>query len=223
MTRVQEISFIPTASIAKKAVMAITALLVIGFLLVHFAGNMLLFVGPQAYNAYAHKLTSSPLIYPAEAFLLLIFGYHIITGIQVWHDNRRAKKQKYAMQKRLGKGTFMSKTMIISGIIILAFLIFHLATFKYGQYIPSAENPEIRDIYSLVVQKFTIWWYVLFYVTAVCCMGMHLAHGFQSAFRTLGLSNQGTLAVMQWISYGVAVFFAVGYSVFPVYFFLFRG
>ncbi|NER36094.1 MAG: succinate dehydrogenase cytochrome b subunit [Oscillatoria sp. SIO1A7] len=215
-----EIPLLPSSSIAKKAVMAITGLLVIGFLAIHFIGNLLLFAGPQAYNQYAHKLASNPLFYLAEAGLLLSFAYHIISGFLVWSRNRAARSEGYQIQKRLGKGTFMSKTLMISGIVILAFLILHLVSFKFGEYIPSAENPDIRDLYSLVVAKFHISWYVFTYIACIAVMGLHLSHGFQSAFRTLGLSNDRTLELLRWTSYGLAAFFVLGYSAFPLYFFL---
>ena len=221
--RVLEIPLLPSSSIAKKAVMAITGLLIIGFLAIHFTGNLLLFAGPQAYNQYAHKLASNPLFYLAEAGLLLTFAYHIVSGFQVWARNRAARPEGYQMQKRLGKGTFMSKTLIISGIVILAFLILHLVSFKFGEYIPSAENPDIRDFYSLVVAKFHIGWYVFTYVACIAVMGLHLSHGFQSAFRTLGFSNDRTLEMLRWISYSLAALFVLGYSAFPLYFFLFAN
>lgn len=214
----------PQSTIGQKIVMAISGLLIIGFLVAHFTGNLLLFVGRDAFNLYAHKLTSTPLIYVAETGLLLIFLYHMVTGIRLTLANKAARGDAgYRVKQRLGEGTLMSKTMAVSGIVILVFLVLHICTFKFGtdvspDYVPVGHTDEVRDLYSLVVTEFGKAWYVAIYVVAMIAMGLHLAHAFQSACRTLGLSDGGYAAAAKKLSVAIAVAFAVGFSSFPLYF-----
>ena len=123
----------------------------------------------------------------------------------------------------LGEGTLMSKTMAVSGIVILIFLVLHICTFKFGTdvsapYAPEGQSEKIRDLYSLVVTEFSKAWYVAIYVVSMIAMGLHIAHAFQSACRTFGLSNAGYAAAAKKASIGLAVAFAVGFSIFPIYF-----
>ena len=217
----------PQSTISRKIVMALSGLLIIGFLLAHLTGNMLLFVGRDAFNLYAHKLTSTPLIYIAEAGLLALFLYHIVTGLKLTFANKAARgPEPYKAQKRLGEGTLMSKTMAVSGTVILVFIILHICTFKFGAdveaykagYTPEGHTDTIRDLYGIVIREFAKVWYSGFYVFAMICMGLHIAHAFQSALRTLGLSNQGYICAAKKASIAIAVFFTIGFSIFPIYF-----
>lgn len=213
---------VPQASIAKKALMALSGLLIIGFLFAHLTGNLLLYVGKDAFNLYAHKLTANPaLLYPAELVLAAIFLSHIIMGIRLTLQNKAARTQAYAVQQRLGKGTFMSRTMAISGIIIFVFLILHLVTFKYGysEYY-DLDGTKVRDLYGTVLVAFAKPWYSLFYVVAMCCMGLHIAHAGQSALRTFGLSHEAYAGIANKASWALAAFFTVGFCSFPILFLL---
>ena len=213
---------LPDSTIAKKIVMAISGILILGFLASHMAGNFLLFVSKEAFNEYAHTLTSNPLIYLAEVVLLLIFIYHIGSAIVVTMRNRKARPDNYESKRNLGKSTLMSRTMMVTGSIILIFLIFHIWTFKFG---PDAEVPAYRladgsrDLYKLVAERFSNPGYSLFYIFAMCCMGFHIGHAIQSACRTLGLSQGGYLKAAKCGSLGVALLFVFGFSSMPIYFF----
>ena len=202
--------------------MAVSGILILGFLLTHLLGNCLLFVSKDAFNAYAHSLTSNPLIYLAELILLIIFLYHIGSAIVVTLKNRQARKDDYEVKRNLGKSTIMSRTMMVSGIIILIFLVFHILTFKFG---PDAEVPAYqladgsRDLYKLVAERFSDLGYSLFYIFAMCCIGFHIAHAMQSALRTFGLSQKGYLKLSKYASLGAALFFVFGFSSMPIYFY----
>ncbi len=208
----------PQSSIAKKAVMALTGLALFGFLITHLLGNFLLFAGPHVYNLYSHKLISNPLIYGAEAFLLAIFLFHVALAIKVTLENRNARPQGYVVTNALGKKTLASSTMMISGIIIFAFLIIHIKSFKFGVDVvpPSAEG--VRDLYALVITRFQNPAYAILYILCMLVLGFHLSHALQSAARTFGLSHPKYIAVADCFSRGLGIAFAIGYSIFPIYF-----
>ena len=247
----QKNSFL-TSSIGKKILMAATGLLLVGFLTTHLAGNFLLFDvigGKDAFNNYAHALASNPLIYVAEAGLLGIFIVHIVSAIQVSSASRKARPQGYAVSENLGKSTLSSRTMLKSGSLILAFLVFHLVTFKFGtEYstadagkttiehvqttdataavkkveetvaVKTAPKHEVRDLYRTVIENFKKPWYSILYIISMIVLGFHLAHGFQSAFKTLGLNHPKYTPCITKASYVLGYGFALGYSVFPIYF-----
>ena len=211
-------SAIPTSSIGKKIVMAVTGLSMIGFLVTHLAGNMLLFVGAETYNLYSHKLISNPLIYGAEAILVLVFLYHVFMAIKITLENRGARPIRYAVTASLGKKTLSSSTMMWSGSVILVFLILHLISFKFGEDVAPPSVDGARDLYALVVTRFQNPFYSSFYILCMIILGFHLSHALQSTFRSFGLSHPTYLGWIKIISYGTAIAFTLGFSIFPIYF-----
>lgn len=207
------------SSIIKKQIMAITGLALCTFLLVHLAGNCLLYLGPGAFNSYAHTLTSNPFIYLAEAGLALIFLTHIGLAIRLSIENYQARPEKYYMKVSTGRGaTFASSTMLYTGFITLIFLITHLIHFKFGpEYTFIHEGEQIRDLYRLVMEYFSTPLPVAWYIFAVSCLGLHVGHGFWSAFQSLGLAHpryDGLIKVASKI-FGVVV--ALGYAALPIF------
>lgn len=224
--------------------MAITGLLLVGFLTSHLAGNFLLFDsigGMEKFNDYSHWLITHPLILPMELGLVALFLIHIFTAIKVSLLSKAARPEKYALRNNLGESTFASRTMLHTGGIIFVFLILHLVTFKYGDtyYVdgPSTEvvkdatgktvdgivstipeSAQKRDIYKTVIEMFSKKWYSLLYVACMIAMGIHLCHGIRSAFQTLGLNHPKYNCCIKRISCILAIVFAVGYSIFPIYF-----
>ncbi len=206
-------------SITKKQVMAITGLLLCGFLLTHMLGNFLIFVGPKAFNIYAHTLTSNKLIYVAEVILLGIFGSHIFMAIRLIIENKNARPDPYFMRKHSGRGsTLASSTMPITGMIALVFLVLHILGIKFGaEYLTTYDGMEIRDIYKTTVLLFKNPMNVAFYIIAVSSLGLHVSHGFWSAFQSLGFNHPKYFSKIQCLSKLYGVFIAVGYSSFPLY------
>ncbi len=179
-----------TSPIGRKALMAVTGLLLIGFLVVHLSGNLLVFAGPEPFNAYSHKLVSNPLIYLAEAVLLVLFAVHLGNGIVLFLRNRAARPVGYAVQKWAGEPshkTLASTTMIYTGLVVLAFVPLHLWTFKFGPHYASSADPAVRDLYRLVIEEFHEPGEVIWYAFAMIVIGFHLWHGFGSAFESLGV------------------------------------
>ncbi len=206
------------SSIGKKVIMAITGALLFGFLIPHLAGNFLMFCDAEAYNNYSHALVSNPLIYVAEFFLVAVFLGHIVNGIILTIKNKKARPVGYAMSKPLGEKSIASQTMIWSGLIVFYFLVIHLVTFKFGTDVSPPSSDGVRDIYSLVVARFSAKDYSIFYIMCMIMLGFHLSHAIQSLFRTLGLSQPKYLAIIKSLSIITGIAIAAGYSIFPIYF-----
>jgi succinate dehydrogenase / fumarate reductase cytochrome b subunit len=203
-----------TSSIGKKQIMAITGFGLIGFTLSHLAGNFLLFLGADAFNQYAHALTSNPLIYVAEAGLIGMFLLHITLAVILKTENSQARPVKYYNKTRTGRGeTFASMTMPYTGAILLVFLILHLLNFKFGtQYQTVVGGVEMRDLYKTVVEYFANPLYVLWYCFAMISLGLHTSHGFQSVFQTWGFNHKKYTPSVQGISLLYGLFVAIGFS-----------
>lgn len=194
--------------------MGITGLMLCGFLVSHLLGNLLLILGPDAFNKYAHTLISNPLIYVAEGILLLVFLTHVFMAIKLTLENKAARPQKYHMKKKTGRGeTFASSTMPLSGMVILVFIILHLINFKYGAHYETTLNGEVvRDLYRLVIEYFSNPFYTAWYVVAMIIIGLHTSHGFWSAFQSLGLNHPKYTPMIKKISCVYAIFISVGFG-----------
>lgn len=171
-----------TSSVGKKYMMAISGLMLGGFLLVHAAGNSSIFWGRNAFLSYAEHLHSlGPLIPVAEVTLLSIFLLHVITGITLFLQNRQARTDRYAVDTSAGGRTWGSRTMPYTGIAILAFILLHLINVRFiDQSIP------VADIVSAVLTKPL---YSLLYATGITVLALHISHGFWSLFQTMGVNH----------------------------------
>lgn len=201
------------SSIGKKLGMALTGVGLYGFLVGHLAGNFLLLKGDggDAFNAYSAFLTTHPLIIPTELVLLAIFIAHIAFAVSVSRDNKRARPVGYRLQRSTGKRSPASSTMLYSGLLILAFVVVHIKTFKYGDL-------DGGTLYSLVIGTFEQPLYALGYVAAMCVLGFHLWHAFQSAFQTLGFSTSSKWRLLSSV---LAVVLAGGFGSIPLFVYLF--
>ncbi len=203
------------SSIGKKQCVAVSGLLLCGFLVLHLLGNFLLFFGKDAFDAYAEAMTSNLLFYyPAEAILAALFLVHIVFAVWVTIENRRARPVRYVARASAGERTIASSTMIYSGIIVLVFLVLHLKDFRFAK-------AEGASLYDLVIDKFHGSYYVIWYVFASCVVALHVSHGFQSAFRSLGLSQPKCVALVRIAGRLFAIFVAVGYASLPLYAYFF--
>ncbi len=210
-----------TSSIGRKVSMAITGLLLIGFLVTHLAANLLILVDAEAYNEYSHALISNPLIYLAEAGLLLFFVVHFVSGVIITMRGRNARKQGYAEDRWAG-GTshksLSSATMIFSGIFFLLFVPLHIIGFKFGAWYETSTG--IRDLHRLVIEEFQNPLLVAFYVVGMIVLGFHLWHGFGSAFESLGVTYRTQLRRAGQL---LAVLVAGGFLLIPVAVFVMGG
>jgi len=226
-----------SSSIGKKVLMAITGLSLVGFLVFHLIGNLLLFFGPASLNAYSNWLIVNPLVVPAEIGLLALFVVHIFEAATNWLTNRNARPVPYynATRRLFGYGwagkpsrkNVASTTMIVTGIVILVFVVIHLIQFKFGPNYPVTSaaygTPGIRDLYRLDVQNFTNSVIVGFYVICLALIGFHLWHGITSALNSLGIDHPRYTPTMLRISRVVAVVIAAGFIAIPLWIYFVRG
>lgn len=213
------------SSIGRKQLMAITGLIWSGFVLTHMAANLLIIFNAEAYNKYSHALTSNPAIYLAEAALVLTIIVHIVKGIWVTIENKKARPQKYAMTPKGDKAPrFQSKWMIYHGTLLAIFLVYHLVTFKFGTYYSvTYGGVEMRDLHRLVLEVFQSPAYVAFYLVCMVAVGLHLSHGFYSAFSTLGLYHPRYSPMLNKFGYFYGFVIAAGFIVQPLYVFFLAG
>ncbi len=211
-----------SVSIIKKQVLAITGLLLCGFLVTHLMGNFLIYKGDRAFNSYAHALITNPLLIPAELGLLIIFLVHVFLAIKLTIQNKAARPIPYYMKKDTGRGaTFASNTMPYTGIIILGFIIYHLLNFKFGpHYVISYDGVEMRDLYKLLMEYFSNPVNVAFYEICMIAVGLHVSHGFWSAFQTLGFNHPRYNKPLECLSSAFGVVIALGYMSLPIYCYL---
>ena len=213
------------SSIGKKILMAVTGCFLIIFLVVHLIGNLTLFFGPGAFNGYVLVLDSvKPIIRIIEVVLLLAFILHIYNGVMLWIENKQARNIKYKVNGSTENSTLFSRTMLLSGSIVLIFLVTHLSTFfwrfNFHDPLGLANN---HQYFGIIVYFFKMWWYVLLYIIAMFLLGFHLNHGFQSAFQTFGWNNKKYFPLVKHLGTLYAIIMAVAFASMPIYFFFFYG
>ena len=185
--------FDPWSSIGKKLLTGLTGIFAMLFIVGHLAGNLTLIAGSDAFNAYADALHQlGALVYVAEIGLVVLFGAHAIAAIQVWRDKKAARSTPYQVVASKGgpsKQTVASRSMIVTGLVLLAFLIIHIIQFRFGAWYSTVlGDHEVRDLYRLVHEVFQNPLWVIFYVGVMLLLASHLRHGFWSAFQSLGAS-----------------------------------
>jgi succinate dehydrogenase / fumarate reductase cytochrome b subunit len=210
------------SSIGRKQLVAVTGLLLCGFLVSHLAGNVLLLVGPNAFNLYSHKLISlGGLLYVIEGILAVIFAIHLGLAIKLNIENLQARggAKRYALKKNTGRGTtFMSQTMPWTGLILLVFVILHLKNLKFGtDYKVVIDGVEMRDIYKTTVEYFQSLGAVIWYCVAMTAAALHTAHGFASAFQSMGWNHGKYFKNVKRVGYLYAVVVAGGFAALSIY------
>jgi succinate dehydrogenase / fumarate reductase cytochrome b subunit len=208
------------SSVGRKIIMAVTGFVLVAFVCVHLLGNSSIFIGADAINAYAQKLHSlGPFVWVFRLVMLAAFAIHIFFGIQLTLENRAATPEKNVQIKRLKTG-FGAETMIVSGLVMLAFVIYHLLHFTVRVtnpeiYVPLGDHGMV-DVYVMMVQGFSSALPVIIYVVGLFFLFLHVGHGIQSLFQTLGLSNDKSLPFMEMVSKLVSVVLLVGYISIPM-------
>ena len=206
-----------STTIGRKFIVSLTGLFLVSFLIVHLSGNLLLLKGDngEAFNEYAHFMGTNPIIRTMEIVLFGGIILHIFTALKHTLHNRRSRPVGYKVNKKSPQTTNYGRFMAISGTIVLIFLILHLVNF----WIPHRFGVmgEVASLYQRVVNLFEQPGYVAFYVLSMGLVGYHLAHGFQSAFQTLGLQvNKSLGGVIQGIGYLFAVILPIGFALIPL-------
>ena len=207
-----------SSSVGTKIVIGVTGVALVLYLLIHIAGNMMVFFGPAAFNKYAYTLEGNPLLPIIEIGLLLVFLIHIFKTVRMFLGNQSRRPVRYAQKKYAGppsRKTFASSTMIVSGLWLVAFLVIHVKTFRFS---PEVEWPAGgRDLYLLEMQAFTNPLMVGFYIISMVVVGSHLWHGVSSAFQSLGADKPAWTRFILPAGKIIAVLIAGGFIVIAVW------
>ncbi len=211
------------SSIGKKLVMAITGICLILFLVIHLINNLTLYAGPDLFNTVVKSLDGiKPLIRVVEIILGLIFILHIINGVRLWIENKKARPVNYTVNGSSKNTTVFSRTAFFTGSIIFIFLVIHLRTF-WVAFNMGSELAESHRYYDILVEAFQSPIYSGLYVVAVLLLGFHLNHGFQSAFQTFGWNHKKYFPLIEKIGTIYAVIMTIGFASIPIYFLFFFG
>jgi succinate dehydrogenase / fumarate reductase cytochrome b subunit len=200
-----------TSSVGKKLMMAITGLSFCGFLTAHLAGNLTVYGGRAAFLSYAEHLHSlGVLLTIAEWGLLTLALIHVLTGLTLFYQNYRARPVRYKVNKNAGGRTIGSATMPYTGILLLFFVIFHLVNFHFV-------DKTDTTIYEIVTTAFNTPLYVAIYIAAMIVAGLHVSHGFWSAFQTIGANHPKYMPMIRTVSLLFAVVVGIGFGLLPIY------
>lgn len=203
--------------------MAVTGLILIGFLLVHMYGNLKMFLGAESYDHYAEWLKGD-ILYPLipkgwfiwlfRAFMVAAIALHIYSAVTLWRRAVVANPTAYAAKKRLAQ-TYSARTMRWGGVILAGLLIFHLAQFTAkATLVNTAANLSPFDT---VVSEFHVWWLVVLYAVWILTVCMHVRHGLWSAFATLGANTSAKArTVLNGCAWAVALLLYIGFMIMPV-------
>jgi len=205
------------SSVGRKIIIAVTGLMLAGFVLGHMAGNLLLFLGPDAINTYGHKLKSmGALLWVARIGLLVAVALHIYFTIKLTAENKKARGETAYAVKSPRKSTLASRTMILSGLTLLAFIVYHLMHFTmhsfydYNAMRYDLHGEDVHDVYAMVIHGFSNWGVSGFYIIAMVLLCMHLSHGVSSVFQSIGLSTPRTWPLFKSIGIGYALLIFIG-------------
>lgn len=207
-------------SIGRKIVMAVTGGSMILFTIIHLLGNSSIFVGPSGINSYAEHLHSMPLpiIVAFRAVMLVLFLVHIIYGIQLTLENRAGRTSAYAL-KANRKATFASENMIWTGLLLFAFIVYHLLHFTFrvtpGLTLTNDATGHF-NVFAMVASSFTSFAGAGIYVVFVAVLFLHLYHGIQSFFQTIGQANDSTLPPIMTAGRFVALVLFLGFASIPL-------
>lgn len=218
------------SSVGKKLLNAVSGLALLGFICVHLGGNLTLFAadGGKLFNAYAHHLESlGPLLYAAEIGLLLFFLLHIVSALSVRLGGQNARPDAYAVKASKGgpsKQSLSSRSMLVTGLLIAAFVVLHVWMFKFnaGEPMPmrvAEDGNEVKDLYLVVKNAFSQAPIAFGYAGIMLLLGLHLRHGFWSALQSLGATNPKWSPVLYTAGLGFAVLLAGGFLVLPLWFY----
>ena len=199
--------------------MGLTGLLLFAYMLLHLAGNAIIFAGADVFNEYSHLLVSNPLILPIEFALAAVFLLHIYKAITMWSANKAARPVAYGKKEWAGhtsRKSVSSSTMILSGIFIAVFVIVHVKQFKFGSWY-LVENSEVRNLFATEVEVFSNPLWVAFYVIATLLVGLHLRHGIASGFQSLGIDHPVYTRRLTMLALLLAALIGVGLAIIPIW------
>ena len=210
--------------ITTKMIIGVTGILLFLYLILHIAGNLMVFLGREKFNAYSHTLISNPLVVPVEIGLVAVFLIHLFKAIRMTFQNQSARPAKYAKKEWAGgtsQKSLASSSMIVTGLAILIFVPIHVWAFKYGEFYDFGNG--VRDLYRTEVENFSSPLAVAFYVAMMVLVGLHLWHGVPSSFQSLGLNGPRFTPLIRKVGKVSAVLIGGGFIVITLWVFLVGG
>jgi len=217
------------SSLGRKFIMAGTGVILFLFVVGHLLGNLQVFGPPDLINGYAHFLHSEPLLlWMVRLFMLTCVVLHIVSAIQLSIMNKQARPQGYAVPTTNYGSSFYSRHMLLSGMVVLAFIVYHIAHFtalapgingvgdfaRLETVLPSGVRSH--DAYAMMILGFQVGWVSLFYIIAQGLLFMHLRHGLSGMFQSLGWRNHAWAGTIQRFAQVVSIAILVGYTIIPV-------
>lgn len=208
-----------TSSVGRKVLMAVSGFFLLGFVVAHLIGNSTIFAGSGWINAYAEHLKDlGPFVWVFRAFMLFMLLVHMFFGVTLTLENWGANPGKYAVSKKL-KVTFASRTMIWTGLLLLAFIIYHLLQFTFHatpDVVLAADEMGRFDVFTMVLNSFRVTLIAVMYILAMIVLFLHTSHGIQSFLQTLGLSNDNLQPKYTLAGKLLSTIFLVGFGAIPV-------
>jgi succinate dehydrogenase / fumarate reductase cytochrome b subunit len=208
-----------SSSVGTKLLIGLTGLALFVYLILHLAGNALIFAGPDIFNEYSHMLISNPLIIPIEIGLLLVFVVHIYKAARMWIANQAARPDKYQKKAYAGgtsRKSLASSTMILSGVVIFFFVLVHVKQFRFGSWYQVAGSDAVRDLYRTEIEVFQQPLWVLFYVVCTLLVALHLRHGIASGFQSIGFDHPVYTRRLTTLGIVLAIVIGGGLAMIPV-------
>jgi len=211
-------------TVGRKLLNGLTGFGLFAFVVGHLVGNLTLLLGPDAFNGYAaflEGLGHGAAVILIEIGLVAFFVVHIVTGTRIWLRKRAARPTAYAVVGDAGgasRKTLSSRSMLLSGVFLLVFVVLHVSHFKLGTvYTTTLHGEEVRDLYRLVIEEFNQPAITAAYVLAMLFLGLHLRHGAWSMIQTLGATNRRLLPALYGGGAIVAIVLALGFIALPLY------
>lgn len=212
-----------TSSVGTKLLIGLTGLGLFAYMVLHLAGNALIFAGPETFNEYSHTLISNPLLWPAEIGLLAIFLLHVYKAVTNYLANTAARPIRYAKKTgadHTSRKSVASSTMIWSGLVVFVFIIVHVWQFRFGTWYETGGALPIRDLARTELEVFSHPGWVVFYVIATVLVGLHLRHGIASSFQSVGFDHPVYTRRLTTWGIIVAALIGGGLAVIPVWAYL---
>jgi len=206
-------------SIGSKLVVAASGTLLLGFLMVHAAGNLLILKGPGALNGYADWMQGQPLLWGFRLGLLALFGVHVLTTVRLARENRAARPVRYRRLARLGT-RLPGRLMALSGLLLLAFLVFHLLHLTVravGPVVqPLLDEAGRVDVYGMIVLGFSDPALVAVYLLAMAVLGLHLVHAIEALLQTLGFNHESYQPMIRFLAPALTLLIVGGFAAIPL-------
>jgi len=219
-----------SSSIGRKVTMSLTGLFLVTFLVIHLLGNLQLFVSHtdagRAFNEYSVFMTTFLPIKVVSYVLYFSILFHAIQGLVLTMKNRAARPVGYHVNRANQNSSPIARSMMLLGTVVLAFIVMHMANFwfvyKFGA-IPMqtyADGAVLKDMYVVVREAFSQWWYVAIYVVSMLAIGFHLWHGFASAFQSLGINHRKYTPLISGMGKAFSVLVPLAFAAIPVFMFI---